>query len=247
MMTTYRCKACDATWSDDHAPAECPYCASRTVERGSGPLGSMEDHYSPPLAPLVDASPVSSTAFSILFWLGWLGFLGGFFLVGAAGANNQQLAMAAGLTLVVSGVCLLAAYILSFVKIYRAWDLIQPLRRLDPDSASMPTPGLAIGLLFVPFYNLYWNFVSLHGLAVKSNRYMALTGIEARPMKEGVAQAYCILILCSIVPSIGSFVALANLIVFYLFMLDVDRARGAIRQHREGVPKLEFGEGLKVV
>jgi hypothetical protein len=174
-------------------------------------------------------SPVSSTSFTVTYWLGWAGFIVGFALVGAAGDENEPVAMAGGLVIFASAACMIAGYTVSFVKIYRAWALIQPLRRIDRGEVDMPTPGAAVGLLFVPFFNLYWNFVALYGLATRANKFMVRSGIDARPMNAGLAQTYCILILCAIIPCVGIVIALANVVIYYLMILDVDRMRGAVQ------------------
>jgi hypothetical protein len=105
----------------------------------------------------------------------------------------------------------------------------------------MPTPGKAVGLLFVPFWNLYWIFVAIRGLAVKANRYKLLAGIQGKPMSEGLAQAYCVLTLCGLIPFVGILLALPNLVVYYLFILDIDRMRGVVAAGRGAESKLTPG------
>jgi hypothetical protein len=245
MPATYLCKACNATWSADREPSECPYCRSRTFEAWGQPLASVEDRYNPPGASSYPLSTVSSTSFTVAYWVGWAGiFLGSIIAVAAGNPNNraaakqlEPLAAVGSLIFFGSMIALFAAYIASLVKVFRGWKLIQPLRRLDWNEADMPTPGSAVGLLFVPFFNLYWFFVAYHGLAIRANKYMVRSGFDARPMSPGVAQTYCILLLCSAIPCFG-LLALPVLVLFhYLFILDVDRMRGSIQGWQMGTSK----------
>ena len=212
--------------------------------------GSMEDHYNPPTASVYVKPRVSTTSFSVTYWLGYVGFIAGGAMLGLSGDQQpevQPITVAGILAIVASSGSLLAAYIISLVKIYRGWDLIQPLRRMDWAEAEMTTPGMAVGMLFVPFYNLYWNFRAIHGLATKANKYMVISGIKAQPMNEGLAQAYCIMVLCSLIPCVGYVTLLANVVIYYLYILDVDRMRGAIQSSFEGAQKLDFLDDIEAI
>ncbi|MFO0864426.1 MAG: DUF4339 domain-containing protein [Gemmataceae bacterium] len=50
------------------------------------------------------------------------------------------------------------------VFLYRCWEIVQEER-------TETTPGMAIGLLFVPLFNIFWSFIAIRGLAVKANEY----------------------------------------------------------------------------
>ena len=50
------------------------------------------------------------------------------------------------------------AIISTMILHYRCWKAI-------PVDVARTTPGAAVGLLFVPFFNFYWYFVSYAGLA----------------------------------------------------------------------------------
>ena len=56
------------------------------------------------------------------------------------------------------GAAVITAYVLFLVWLYQAWSLVP--RRYDG-----PTPGQAIGFLFIPFFNLYWIFRVIPGLS----------------------------------------------------------------------------------
>jgi hypothetical protein len=239
MPATYRCGSCNATWAEDVEPTDCPRCGSPAIKEWAPAESSFESQYDPPA--IRASGPLTSLSFTLTYWLGMAGGFASFLLIGAAGDENAPLSVAGGLALMASMASLIAACVISFVKIYRGWDLIQPLRRADWNEAGMPTPGMAVGLLFVPFYNLYWNFVALQGLASRANKFMTLAKIDGRPMGEGLAQTYCILYVCTVVPCVNILICPVMLVIYYLFILDVDRMRNTIQTAtKEG---LQAGQG----
>ena len=51
---------------------------------------------------------------------------------------------------------LIAAAVFYFIMLYRLWQTVQ-------DGRARTTPGKAIGFLFIPFFNIYWQFVAIWG------------------------------------------------------------------------------------
>jgi len=69
--------------------------------------------------------------------------------------------------------------------LHKCWQVVQ-------DGYARTTPGQAIGFLFIPFFNLYWQFVALHGLTKDMNAYLARHQIYGEQAPEGLALATCI-------------------------------------------------------
>lgn len=100
-----------------------------------------------------------------------------------------------GVTLVFLGVVALGGLVsltggvFWFIFLYRAWGEVQAL-------GARTTPGKAVGLQFVPFFNFYWIFVAYLGLAKDLNMQL-LQGRRSspQPVNETVALAACILFL----------------------------------------------------
>ena len=90
-----------------------------------------------------------------------------------------------------AAVLLLISSILCYVYLYRAWNC---LRFGDPRT----TAGKAIGFLFIPFFNIYWIFVAIYGLAQDWNRITAsYPNIQKAPrLSEGMFLTY---LICSLV------------------------------------------------
>jgi hypothetical protein len=73
----------------------------------------------------------------------------------------------------ISGVFALVSAVAFCFFVYRMWSAVQ-------DGQARITPGRALGLLFVPFYNFYWVFRALPGWARDYNAYCERHGIRAR-------------------------------------------------------------------
>lgn len=85
--------------------------------------------------------------------------------------------------------------------------------------------GRAVGFLFIPFFNLYWVFPSYQTLSQLLNRLMAQPRYATgRPTNTGMATAYCILNICSIIPYLGSCIGLVNIFFWFSVMSDNRRA-----------------------
>lgn len=132
--------------------------------------------------------------------------------------------LAAGipLTLIVIGVAgLIAAVVLLCLMLYRFWDLIQ-------DGAASTTPGKAVGFLFIPFFNFYWNFIALWGLAKDMNAYNRSRNIQANAINEDLILAYCILACTTWIPYLGIVTAIAALVILILSTKQLKEAAQAI-------------------
>ncbi len=81
---------------------------------------------------------------------------------------------------VVGFVPLLAAMVVGWTLLYRCWRVIQ-------DGDPRTTPGKAVGLSFIPFFQLYWWYVAFVGLARDINVHVRKQEIEAPKVSEGLA------------------------------------------------------------
>ena len=61
-------------------------------------------------------------------------------------------------------------------------------------------PGKAVGLLFVPFFNLYWAFQVFWGFAKDYNSYVNRHSMRLRKLPERLFLAYAILVVASVIP-----------------------------------------------
>ncbi len=86
--------------------------------------------------------------------------------------------------------CLIGWIAVNAMYLHRIWLTLQYAR-------PRTTPGNAVGLLLVPFFNLYWTFVAFYGLAQDWNRITArYPDLNRAPkLNEGLFLAFC---CCSI-------------------------------------------------
>jgi hypothetical protein len=236
MPSTYLCDTCGQQMIGDRPPVECPHCQGRKFSIAPSDAFVAENPYAAPtsLTPPPGSGVETTTAFSLCFWGGFVALLLTGVLMGISEAAAEEQGQASGLTALVIVVGLIAlgtfiaAYVLALMKVYRAWKLIQPLRQVDPAEATMPTPGTAVGLLFVPFYNFYWIFVAYYGLMTRANKFFAWRRYQVPPAKATLAQWFCILSLVGMVPYLGACASLPNIVLMYLLVLEVNRIGNVI-------------------
>jgi hypothetical protein len=96
----------------------------------------------------------------------------------------------------------LLSLVVYYMLVYKMWAVIQ-----NGSPRPRTTPGMAVGLSFVPVFSLYWKFVAIHGWAKDYNAYVRARRLMAPQMPEGLALAMCI------VPLVGCVVGTAALLV----------------------------------
>jgi len=128
-----------------------------------------------------------------------------------------------GIPIFIVGIVFMAIFI------YRCWTLIQ-------DGPHRTTPGLAVGLMFIPLFNMYWQFVAFAGLAKDLNAYARERSLSAPRANEGVALAACILSISSLIPLIGIFTGLAGMICWIIAALSIKNAAVAIAGAKDNAP-----------
>jgi hypothetical protein len=70
--------------------------------------------------------------------------------------------------------------------LHRGWSAVQ-------DGVTSVTPGKAVGYCFIPFFNLYWNFIAHVGLMKEFNRIAEARGRQDQKVNEGFALTSAIL------------------------------------------------------
>jgi serine/threonine protein kinase len=82
-------------------------------------------------------------------------------------------------------ICVLLSNILLLRVLYKSWTAL-------PSKQARTTPGQAVGLMFVPFYNFYWAWNVFVGFAQDSNQYMKQADPQRQPQPVGFYIAFCI-------------------------------------------------------
>jgi hypothetical protein len=116
------------------------------------------------------------------------------------------------------------AQIYFLISLYRCWKIIQ-------GSTAGTTPGMAVGFLFIPLFNMYWVYRSIIGLAKDANEFLQLNGIEKKKISVILSTLTCIvgtlIVICAqlerIYPPLEDIpiylfymaLALENILIFY--------------------------------
>lgn len=143
-----------------------------------------------------------------------------------------------GQALIILGACSLsltvvpigAAVTLFAMLLYRMWAVLQ-------DGHARTTPDKAVGFLFIPFFNLYWVFVAVYGLAVDLNAYVRRhrVGMDAEPAPTGLALTFGVLFCCAAVPYLNVIVFVPLAVVSLLLLTRLKNAVLAILRVRQAV------------
>jgi hypothetical protein len=99
------------------------------------------------------------------------------------------------------------------------WGLIQ-------DGYARTSPDRAVGFLFIPFFNFYWVFVAVWGLADDMGRFPRRHGgpLDMVPPSSGLALAFCVLFICTCVPYLNALAIIPMLVVMILLVMSLTNA-----------------------
>ena len=118
---------------------------------------------------------------------------GGVMALGAAivndGRNADGILLLGMAFLMIGMVVLIVSVIFCCMLHYHLWNVI-------PKEIARTTPGKAVGLMFIPLFNLYWMFVSYLGLSKDLNKTLQQRGIRYQA-SEGLGLTLCILTILS--------------------------------------------------
>lgn len=96
---------------------------------------------------------------------------------------------------VIGSLAMITAFIMQLVLLYRNWKIIANAEGLAAD------PGQAVGFLFIPLFNLYWQFIAHWKLSVGQEMFLQQAGISsAKVPNKGVAMAFCV---CNCIPYVS--------------------------------------------
>lgn len=103
----------------------------------------------------------------------------------------------------------------------RAWSLIQ-------DGRAATTPGKAVGLLFVPYFNCYWVFIAFWTLARDLDRFANRYSLNTPPAPRGLGAAIAVNHAVGAVPLLGLVTLTLNFFLMPLYMWFLYRTTAAM-------------------
>ncbi|WP_162903293.1 DUF4328 domain-containing protein [Taibaiella koreensis] len=126
-----------------------------------------------------------------------------------------------GLEALLVALVILALLVVPFV--FYLITLQNTFKALQPENRRMP-PG-QVWLLFIPFFNIVWQFIVVNRLADSIQRELRARGIEAAETTRGPGKAYCILNCCSVIPLAGTVARLVALICWIIHWVKTNEYR----------------------
>lgn len=97
----------------------------------------------------------------------------------------------------------LLSWVAWLVLLGRGWGAIQ-------DGNARMTPGKAVGLSLIPFFNLYWVFPSVYGLAQDFNTFAEQQRLPIIRLNDGLYIAYGV---CKVATLIAGWLAMLAMVV----------------------------------
>lgn len=115
-----------------------------------------------------------------------------------------------------------AASVIHLVLIYRWWETIQQGR-------PRTTPGKAVGLLFVPFFNFYWLYQVIVGLGEDMNRFCDERQIAGARVNVGNGNVSFWLMLSTMIPLINLLTSIPAMIFTWKYYRQLSQQAMLIR------------------
>jgi len=135
--------------------------------------------------------------------------------------------------IVIGAFGVLAGQVLFLVLLYRFWSVIQ-------DGRVRTTPGKAVGFCFIPFFNFYWAFQVIPGLASDMNAYCNERSISGPRVNERTAMTSIILGLCSVIPYVGIVLSIAAMVLVIIVMRQFAETAASICEAKRSVAAPKF-------
>ncbi len=94
------------------------------------------------------------------------------------------------------GVSAFLGIAISLFHIFRVWSFVQ-------DGYARTSPLKAMAYMLLPFFNLYWIFVVVHGFARDYNSLIQRKRLSAPPLPHSLHLGCCVLFAASALPYVG--------------------------------------------
>jgi len=120
--------------------------------------------------------------------------------------------------------------VVDLMLLWKAWKSIQ-------EYGARTSPGQAIGLFFLPVFNLYWLFQALWGFSKDYNANVETYELDIPKLPEGLFLAYSIVLL---IAALTFWVPLVNMLLglgsFVLWILVASKTVDAVNRIRRAPP-----------
>jgi len=184
------------------------------------------------------------------FFLGsYFGMLALLLLIAVAGVYAINLSQSgdeqsSGLILGIAALICIAVFIYDIIVycllVFKMWAAIQ-------DGHARTTPGKAVGLLFIPFYGLYWMFVVFRGFAQDYNALLERRQLKLPRLSTGLYTAFAVISLVTVIPYLGCITILPLLIVYPILIAKTCDSVNALPELVSQAPEAMSREELVAV
>jgi hypothetical protein len=200
-MLNFKCPQCHVALkvADDKAgqKGQCPKCRAPLVVPGvvASGVGSSTIAVPPsqPALPPLPAVQTLSRRFYIGSFVGAIVIVGICFVIimqGAYRRDRTEVPLVGMASTCVVLLTMLYGTIVASILLYKLWAVI-------PRREARSTPGLAVALMFLPFFNIYWQSQAYWGWTRDFNDCMKRRSLSVTPAPEGLGLAICILVVGS--------------------------------------------------
>lgn len=155
--------------------------------------------------------------------------------------SRSFLTIAVPLFLFAGVAVILYGKIIMLIIWYKSWKAIQDPSTDGADATGRPraTPGKAIGLMFIPLFNIIWAYQAFWGFAKDYNNYIEQSALDTPKLPSSLFLGISICCIMPYIPILGVVIVGAGLILFLqliAFFMMVPRinslieSRGTIQQ-----------------
>ncbi len=109
--------------------------------------------------------------------------------------------------------------LMALPTIFYLLTLQKTLNRCQLPNRTM-TPGL-VWLQIIPFFGIIWAFFNVINIADSLEKELASRGIQEINPGKNLGLAMCITSVCSVIPYLGFFAAIASLILWIIYWIKI--------------------------
>ena len=138
--------------------------------------------------------------------------------------------------------CLLLGLVGLALAVFNWMKLHHQLWKLIPPALAPTTPAKAVGFYFIPFFSVYWSFVTFNGLVTAANKTLAALKERKVKCNEGLAIAFSVaqaLLLSGVpgfIPILAVLVSIASYVLWIPWYGDLAKAFVVIERHARLLP-----------
>lgn len=115
-------------------------------------------------------------------------------------------------------------------QIFYLLTLQNTLNAVSPENQRMP--GGQVWMMFIPLFNLGWQFVIVNRIADSLEAEFAKRNIACNELRPGysVGIAMCVLVCCCIIPFVNILASIAAVICWIIYWVKINRYKKMVQE-----------------